>query len=76
MLNRREFIRLSAVLAAGTVMPLSMADSVMAVNTSPPEGNRIRPVFRLHGHKKSGCAFQPELVDIWAGGGAQLPENL
>jgi hypothetical protein len=76
MLNRREFIRISAVLAAGAALPLSMADRVMAINTSHPAGNGIRPVFRLHGHKKSGCAFQPELVDIWAGGGAQIPEDL
>jgi hypothetical protein len=73
MLNRREFIKLSTVLAAGAVMTLSAAGEVLAWNEETPAE---RPIYRMHGHSRSGCAYRPELVDLWAGGGAELPEML
>jgi hypothetical protein len=76
MLKRREFIRLSTVLAAGAVLPLAAADNIRSFEVLPVRTSAHRPLYRLHGHKKSGCAFCPELVDIWSGGGAVLPGNL
>ena len=70
MLNRREFLKLSTVLAAGAVVALSSADKVLGWGNHPSE----RPIMRHHGHGKSGCSFRPELVDLWTGGGAQLPD--
>jgi hypothetical protein len=35
----------------------------------------MRP-YPMQGHKRSGCAFHPEKVDIWAGGGAFVPEDI
>jgi hypothetical protein len=60
----------------GAVLPLSMADSVLAV--APPSAPQVpaRRFLPLQGHKRSGCAFHPEKVDIWAGGGAVVPEDL
>ena len=76
MLNRREFIRLSAVLAAGSLMPaIPFADTHGASGQNIHKAAR-RPVMHLRGHKKSGCAFHPELTDIWEGGGAQLPADI
>jgi hypothetical protein len=72
MLNRREFLKLSGVLAAGAVVALSSAGEILAWNKQPP----ARPIMRLYGHNKSGCAFRPELVDLWAGGGASIPDML
>ncbi len=71
MLNRREFLKLSSVLAAGAAISLTSYSEVVGWNNS-----RIpaRPILRHHGHARSGCAFRPELTDIWAGGGAQLPD--
>lgn len=71
MLNRREFLKLSTVLAAGAVVTLSSAGEVLSWNAEPPID---KPIYRLHGHSRSGCAFRPELADLWAGGGAQLPD--
>ena len=71
MLNRREFLKLSSVLAAGAAISLTSFNEIAGWDKS-----RIpaRPAFHHHGHARSGCAFRPELTDIWAGGGAQLPE--
>jgi len=71
MLNRRDFLKLSSLLAAGAVVALSSASEVLAWNAEPPAD---KPIYRLHGHSRSGCAFRPELADLWAGGGAQLPD--
>jgi hypothetical protein len=73
MLDRREFLKLSTALAAGAVITLSAAGEVVAWGNVPPSD---KPIFRITGHSKSGCAFRPELVDLWAGGGAQLPDML
>lgn len=73
MLNRREFMKLSTVLAAGAVVTLSATADALAWDHRP---SGPKPLLRLHGHNKSGCAFRPELVDLWAGGGAQLPDML
>ena len=73
MLNRREFLKLSAVLSAGAVIALSSPAQVLAWDQTPP---RVRPILQYHGHSRSGCAFRPELTDIWAGGGAQLPDMI
>ena len=75
MLTRRNFLKTSAVLSLGAVLPLSMADSILAV---PPPSRPEAPPRRflpLQGHKRSGCAFHPEKVDIWSGGGAVVPED-
>ena len=73
MLNRREFLKISAMLAAGAVVTLSSAGEVLAWNEEePPE----KPLYRHFGHGKSGCASRPELADLWAGGGASLPDML
>ncbi|MEZ5360620.1 MAG: hypothetical protein R3F48_17540 [Candidatus Zixiibacteriota bacterium] len=75
MLDRREFMILSAILAAGATITLTGVDSVLAIE---PIDNRMPkevPLYRFHGHAKSGCAFRPEITDIWAGGGAVLPEE-
>jgi len=74
MLNRREFLKLSGALAAGAVITLSSLNEVAAAWSDPPP--RPAPLYRFHGHSRSGCAFRPELTDIWAGGGAQLPEMI
>jgi hypothetical protein len=73
MLNRREFMKLSTVLAAGAVVTLSTTADALTWDRQPSSS---KPLMRLHGHSKSGCAFRPELVDLWAGGGAQLPDML
>jgi len=73
MLNRREFLKLSAVLSAGAVIALSSTAQVLAWDKTPP---RIKPILHYRGHSRSGCAFRPELTDIWAGGGAQLPDTI
>jgi len=44
-----------------------------AWNGPPPS---TAPLYRLHGHSRSGCAYRPELADIWSGGGAQLPDMI
>lgn len=76
MLARREFLKLSVMMAAGAVIPLSLVKDAVAVEQAPLAINDAPPIFHLHGHKKSGCAFHPEKVDLWAGGGAQLPDFL
>ena len=73
MLSRREFLKVTAVLSAGAVISLSGAAQVTAWDQPPP---KAKPVYRYHGHDRSGCAFRPELTDIWAGGGAQLPDMI
>jgi hypothetical protein len=75
MLTRRDFIKTTAALSLGAVLPLSLADSILA---SPPARPAVPPkrVYPLQGHKRSGCAFHPEKVDIWAGGGAVVPEDI
>lgn len=76
MLTRREFIKLTAVLAAGTAVTMSLAGNVPALaDTTLPSASR-RPLLHHVGHARSGCSFRPELSDMWAGGGAELPENL
>lgn len=71
MLNRREFLKLSSVLAAGAAISLTSFSEVAGWDKSrAPDA----PILRYHGHARSGCAFRPELTDIWAGGGAQLPD--
>ncbi len=74
MLNRREFLKLSGALAAGAVITLSSLNEVAAAWSDPPP--REAPLYRLHGHSRSGCAYRPELADIWSGGGAQLPDMI
>lgn len=73
MLNRREFLKLSSMLAAGAVIAVSSPGEVLLWGRHEPPDT---PLFRIHGHARSGCAFRPELVDLWAGGGAQLPDML
>ena len=73
MLNRREFMKLSTVLAVGAVVTLSTTAEALVWDNQP---SAPKPLLRLHGHSKSGCAFRPELVDLWTGGGAQLPDML
>jgi hypothetical protein len=71
MLNRRDFLKLSSILAAGAVISISSFSEVAGWDDT----RRIdRPILRLRGDARSGCAFRPELTDIWAGGGAQLPD--
>ena len=74
MLARREFIKLSAILAAGAVLPVIPGENAECTITTITPSRSSRPILRLHGDKKSGCAFHPELTDIWAGGGAALPD--
>ncbi len=74
MLNRREFLKLSGALAAGAVITLSSLNDVAAAWNGPPPSTA--PLYRLHGHSRSGCAYRPELADIWSGGGAQLPDMI
>ncbi len=73
MLNRRDFLKTSGLLAAGTVLSLTSAAQVMDWVDPLPTA---RPIMRLSGHARSGCAYRPELVDLWAGGGSQLPDML
>ncbi len=75
MLNRREFLKLSAMLAAGATIVATSIDTVLAVEYTPEIKNQNVPLYRFHGHAKSGCAFRPELTDSWAGGGAVIPEE-
>ncbi len=76
MLARRKFLKLSVLMAAGAVIPLSLVKDVVAIEPAPLAIKKSPPIFHLHGDKKSGCAFHPEKVDLWAGGGSQLPEYL
>lgn len=75
MLDRREFIKISAMLAAGATLSLAGVEKVLAVESVSPEPHIDRPLYRFHGHAKSGCAFRPEITDVWAGGGAVVPEE-
>jgi len=75
MLERREFLKLSTVLAAGAVLTFSAAGEILAADDEPETGQKIRPPLRYRGHARSGCAFRPELSAVWAGGGAQLPDD-
>jgi hypothetical protein len=78
MLKRRDFLKLSGVLAAGTVASLASPSSIWGLETEPPlpAPTQLPPIYRIHGHARSGCAYRPELAAIWSGGGAQLPEFL
>ncbi len=71
MLNRRDFLKLSSILAAGAVISLSSFSEVAGWDDTR---RADRPILRLRGDARSGCAFRPGLTDIWAGGGAQLPD--
>jgi len=71
MLNRREFLKLSTALAAGAVVAISSAGEVLSWTEKPPSR---KVIYRIHGHSRSGCAYRPEVVDLWAGGGSQLPD--
>lgn len=76
MLDRRKFIQAAALLAAGAMMSFLPAKQLLAL--AGPSGVALRslPPMPYRGHKRSGCAFRPELTDLWAGGGAHLPELL
>ncbi|MEE9443473.1 MAG: hypothetical protein V3V99_12480 [candidate division Zixibacteria bacterium] len=74
MLKRREFLQLSALLAAGAVVTLSSAGEILAINDELVITGSSRPILRFHGHARSGCSFRPELTDMWHGGGGQLPD--
>lgn len=74
MLTRRKFITLSAVVAAGTMLPMPKGLESWSAEPPAPTAPPSDAILHLRGHKKSGCAFHPELVDWWAGGGAQLPD--
>ncbi len=75
MLDRRKFLKFVGITAAGAALslkgPTSLFAQQMAPETNPPD---LPPMY-LRGHKRSGCAFRPEMTDIWAGGGAVLPED-
>ncbi|MCK5127820.1 MAG: twin-arginine translocation signal domain-containing protein [candidate division Zixibacteria bacterium] len=75
MLKRRDFLKLSVIVAAGAAVPFSGLESAIAMNFTPLSEYTVKPIYRFHGHAKSGCAFRPELTDMWAGGGAVLPEK-
>ncbi|MFH1699356.1 MAG: hypothetical protein ABIE07_02115 [Candidatus Zixiibacteriota bacterium] len=74
MLKRREFLQLSTLLAAGAVVTLSSAGEILAIDDEPIIEDSSCPILRFHGHARSGCAFRPELTDMWHGGGGQLPD--
>jgi hypothetical protein len=74
MLKRREFLQLSALLAAGAVVTISSAGEILAIDEEPISIDSSRPILRFHGHARSGCSFRPELTDMWQGGGSQLPD--
>ncbi len=74
MLKRRDFLKTTAALSIGALLPLSLADHLSA--EPRPEPAAPRPFLPHHGHVKSGCAFRPEMAQIWAGGGGALPEGL
>ncbi len=74
MLTRRKFITISAMVAAGTMLPVPPVLESWSAEPPAPTAPPSDVILRLRGHKKSGCAFHPELVDWWAGGGAQLPD--
>ena len=77
MLTRRDFIKTAATLSIGALLPLSLADTLLADPPAPPsQATPKKHPFPLQGHKRSGCAFHPEKVDIWAGGGAFVPEDI
>lgn len=73
MLNRREFLKLSSVLAAGAAISLTSFSEIVGWD----RGRVLKtPILRYRGHARSGCAFRPELTDIWSGGGSELPDAL
>lgn len=76
MLSRRDFLKTTATVTIGAMLPLSLAETILA-KAPPPltAAPRLRP-YPLQGHKRSGCAFHPEKTDIWAGGGAIVPEDI
>ncbi len=70
MLKRREFIRLSAIIAAGAVLPLEILQKATAAEVQPSPRVRAGGYHHLFGHKKSGCAARPEAIDFFRGGPA------
>lgn len=82
MLKRRVFLKLSGLLAGGAVITLATPLMAMDAGDASPksvvisERGKPPPIYRYHGHARSGCSFRPELSDLWAGGGAQLPDLL
>ncbi len=81
MLKRREFLKLSSLLASGAVLALATTPSAMewhdaGATGAATTGGSVLPNYHFSGHARSGCSFRPELTDLWAGGGAQLPDLL
>ena len=76
MLKRRDFLKLSGLLAGGAVIALATTPSAMEWSEAGSGKSVAPPIYRFHGHAKSGCSFRPELTDLWSGGGAQLPDLL
>ncbi len=76
MLDRRHFIQTIALLAAGATISILPAKKLLALAGRPSTALRNLPPMPYRGHKRSGCAFRPELTDLWSGGGAHLPEHL
>lgn len=63
------------MLAAGATLVMTGVESVLAIEPTMNKTPTPPALYRYHGHARSGCAFRPEMTDIWAGGGAVLPEE-
>lgn len=75
MLDRRKFLKIVGITAAGAAVSMGNPTNLFAERSAPPATTPQLPPMYLRGHKRSGCAFRPEITDIWAGGGAGLPED-
>ena len=56
MLKRREFMKISTIIAAGAVLPLTVWDKAIASDINQSSRLRPQPPFRLTGDKRTGCA--------------------
>jgi|WetSurMetagenome_2_1015567.scaffolds.fasta_scaffold223753_2 hypothetical protein len=75
MLDRRKFLKIVGITAAGAAVSMGSPSSLFAERSAPEARVAELPPMYLRGHKRSGCAFRPEMTDIWAGGGGMLPED-
>jgi hypothetical protein len=56
MLKRRDFIKISALMAAGAIIPLTVYDQTIAIVAFPASNTKYRLSYHLTGNKQQGCS--------------------
>lgn len=56
MLNRRDFMKISALMAAGAIIPLTVYDKAIAIVAFPAPNTKYRLPYHLTGNKQKGCS--------------------